>query len=55
MYIETALLPREMMKQKNSSVTLTIGRVIPYQTFTKEKSHWEWAQYMKEIVYKLSG
>jgi putative hemolysin len=55
MYIETALLPREMMKQKNSSVTLTIGRVIPYQTFTKEKSHWEWAQYLKENVYKLSG
>ncbi len=54
MYIETVLLPREMMKQRNSSVTLTIDRVIPYQTFTKEKSHWEWAQHIKEIVYKLS-
>jgi putative hemolysin len=55
MYIETLLLPREMMKQRNSSVTLTIGRVIPYQTFTKEESHWEWAQVVKEIVNKLSN
>jgi putative hemolysin len=55
MYIETVLLPGEMMKQRNSSVKLTIGRVIPYKTFTKERSHWEWAQHVKEIVYKLSG
>jgi putative hemolysin len=55
MYIETLLLPREMMKQRNSYVTLTIGRVIPYQTFTKEESHWEWAQVVKEIVNKLSN
>jgi 1-acyl-sn-glycerol-3-phosphate acyltransferase len=53
MYIETTMLPREMIKQCNSSVTLTIGRVIPSKTFTKEKSHWEWAQVVKEIVNKL--
>jgi putative hemolysin len=55
MYIETTMLPREMIKQCNSSVTLTIGRVIPYQSFTKEKSHWEWAQVVKETVNKLSN
>lgn len=55
MYIETTLLPREMTRQFNASVTLTIGRVIPYQTFTREKTHWEWAQTVKEIIYKLSN
>jgi len=55
MYIETVFLPGEMMKQKNSTVTLTIGKVIPYQTFTKEISHWEWAQTVKEIINKLSN
>jgi putative hemolysin len=54
MYLETILLPHEMMNQRNSQITLTIGKVIPYQTFTKEKDHWEWAQYVKDIVYKLS-
>jgi putative hemolysin len=53
-YIETTMLPREMVRQRNSIITLTIGKVIPYQTFTKEKDHWEWAQYVKEIVCKLS-
>jgi putative hemolysin len=52
MYIETIMLPREMIRQRNSSFRLTIGKVIPYETFTKEKDHWEWAQYVKEIVYK---
>jgi len=52
MYIETIMLPREMISQRNSSFRLTIGKVIPYETFTKEKDHWEWAQYVKEIVYK---
>lgn len=54
MYIETAMLSREMIKKINSSVRLTIGRPIPYETFTKEKSHREWAQTVREIVYGLS-
>ena len=53
MYVETIMLPREMISQRNSSFKLTIGKVIPYETFTKEKDHWEWAQHVKEIVYKL--
>jgi putative hemolysin len=54
MYIETAMLSREMIKKSNSSVMLTIGTPIPYQKFTKDKSHWEWAQTVREIVYSLS-
>jgi putative hemolysin len=53
MYIETMILPAEMMKQRNSIITINIGRVIPYQTLTSGLSHFEWAQRVKEIVYSL--
>jgi putative hemolysin len=53
MFIETMLLPREMMKQRNSTVTITAGRPIPWQTFTDGMSHFEWAQKIKSIVYSL--
>ncbi|MDP4223376.1 MAG: 1-acyl-sn-glycerol-3-phosphate acyltransferase [Bacteroidota bacterium] len=53
MFIESALLPREMVRQWNSKVTLTFGRAIPFTSFTNEKTPHEWAQYVKEIVYKL--
>jgi Putative hemolysin len=53
MSIEIILLPREMLKQKNSIVILTIGKVIPYQSFTAVMTHLEWAQKVKSIVYSL--
>ena len=53
MYIETLLLPREMMLQRNSTVTLNVGKPITYQTFTDERTHSEWAQWVKSIVYSL--
>jgi 1-acyl-sn-glycerol-3-phosphate acyltransferase len=51
--IEIILLPREMHKQRNSTVTLTFGKPVSWQTFTCEKSHVEWAQSMKDVVYSL--
>jgi putative hemolysin len=53
MYIETLLLPREMIKQRNSGFSLTIGKVIPYQTFNETKTHHEWAQEVKKLIYTL--
>ncbi len=53
MFVESVLLPGEMMNQRNSTMTLTIGKPISFTSFTKEKSHQEWAQYLKESVYKL--
>ena len=53
-YIETILLPREMMKQKKSTFTLTIGEPISWQILTGEKSQNNWAQYLKELTYKLA-
>jgi len=52
MYVESLLLPREMLKQRNSTVTIYIGKPIPYQTFTGEMTHAEWAQEVKKTVYK---
>ncbi len=51
--IEIILLPREMHKQRNSSVTLTIGKTISYESFTSEMTHNEWAQKIKSVVYSL--
>ena len=52
-YVETLLLPREMLNQRNSTVTLNVGKPISYQTFSDEMAHSEWAQKVKEIVYSL--
>ena len=53
MYIETMLLPREMTKQRNTTTTVTVGKIIPYQTLTGDMSPQEWAQKIKDIVYLL--
>jgi putative hemolysin len=53
MYIESMLLPREMLRQKNTTTTVYVGKPIPYQTFTGEMTHAEWAARVKEIVYSL--
>jgi putative hemolysin len=53
MFIETMLLPREMMRQRNSSVTLVVGKPIGWKTFTKDMNHFDWAQKVKSIVYSL--
>jgi len=54
MSVEIILLPREMHKQRNSTVTMNIGKAIPWQTFTSEKTQNEWAQQLRETVYKLA-
>lgn len=46
-------LADEMFKNCHKTFTLTIGKPIPWQTFDKSRSSSEWAQYVKEVVYKL--
>jgi 1-acyl-sn-glycerol-3-phosphate acyltransferase len=53
MYVETMLLPREMLKQRNSTVVIRFGKPIPYHTFTNERTYSEWAHWVKSIVYSL--
>ena len=43
----------EMLKNRHKTFTLTIGKPIPWQTFDKTKSPADWAQHVKEIVYRL--
>ena len=43
----------EMFKNRHTTSTITIGKPIPWQTFDKSKTPAQWAQYVKDIVYKL--
>jgi len=43
----------EMFKNRHKTFTITFGKPIPWQTFDKTKTPVQWAQYVKDIVYKL--
>ena len=53
MYVETFLLPREMLSQRNLPITFTIGKPISYKALTEEKTQPEWAQWVKSVVYSI--
>ena len=46
-------LADEMFKNTGQTFHITIGRPIPWQTFDKSKTPAEWAETVKEQVYKL--
>lgn len=48
-------LADEMLKNRHKTFTITIGKPIPWQTFDKSRTPIQWAQYVKEIVYKLNN
>jgi putative hemolysin len=43
----------EMYKNVHKTFTVTIGKPIPWQTFDKNRTPAEWAQYVQDIVYQL--
>lgn len=51
--IEMMYLADELFKQRGKHFTIKIGKPIPWQTFDKSKSQSEWAQWVKDIVYKM--
>ncbi|PRD56934.1 1-acyl-sn-glycerol-3-phosphate acyltransferase [Sphingobacterium gobiense] len=51
--IEMLYLPDEMFSQRNHTVTIRIGKRIPYQEFDRSKSEHEWAHHVREIVYRM--
>ena len=51
--IELALFPHEIFNKRNKTIKVIIGKPIPYSTFDKSKSPFEWAQYVKGLVYAL--
>lgn len=46
-------LADEMLKNRHKTFTVTIGKPIPWQTFGKSRTPVQWAQYVRDIVYKL--
>jgi putative hemolysin len=46
-------LADEMFRNRHKTFTVTFGKPIPWQTFDKSKTPAQWAQYVKDIVYKL--
>lgn len=46
-------LADEMLKNRHKTFTVTIGKPISWQAFDKSKTPLQWAQYVKDIVYKL--
>lgn len=45
-------LPEEMFKNRNQTFKIKIGKPIPWQTFDKTKSPKEWAQWVRQLVYR---
>jgi len=52
--IEMMYLSDELFKQRGKNFTVRVGKPIPWQTFDKSKSHTEWAEWVKELVYKMA-
>lgn len=48
-----ALLPDEMYRSQGGHYEVRIGKPIPWQAFTNEKTPMEWANFVKESVYQL--
>lgn len=46
-------LADEMFKNRHKTFTVTFGKPIPWQTFDKSKTPLQWAEFVKEEVYKL--
>lgn len=50
---EMVLLPDEMFRQRGKRLRLIIGKPIPYTTFDDRHTPKEWAQLVKDYIYRL--
>ncbi len=53
--LELVLLPREIFNKRNKTIKVRIGKPIAYNTFNSNRTHFEWAQYVKQQVYNLKN
>ncbi len=51
--LEMLYLSDETFKQKEKEFVITFGKPVSYSTFDKRHSHYEWAQLMREHIYKV--
>lgn len=52
--LELILLPREMFLKRNQTIRFKIGKPISYKNFDSSKTHLEWAQEIRKVVYQMS-
>ncbi len=52
--IEMFLLPHEMFKQQDKNIIITFGKPIPYTILEKRYRPKEWAEKIKDHVYRLN-
>lgn len=53
MNYEMLYLPDELFKSKHAHYRISFGKPIPYQTFDQSKTPEQWAQWVREMAYKL--
>lgn len=53
--LEMFLLVDEMFKQKGNTIKFTLGKPIMPEQLNKSKSNHQWAQIIKELVYKIKN
>ncbi|MBN1119380.1 MAG: 1-acyl-sn-glycerol-3-phosphate acyltransferase [Bacteroidales bacterium] len=53
--LELVFLFHELFNKRNKTIKVKIGEPISYQVFDKYKTHYEWAQFVKEQVYNLKS
>lgn len=53
--LRTAWLPRELLKRRNSSITVTVGRPVDRQILARLADPEELGRYLRAHVYALSG
>ena len=51
--LEMLTLPDELFRYKGQHFKMVIGKPIPWQTFTPERTDTQWAQFVREQVYVL--
>ncbi|MCD6355129.1 MAG: 1-acyl-sn-glycerol-3-phosphate acyltransferase [Prolixibacteraceae bacterium] len=51
--LEMFFLPDETVKHRNKDVYIYFGKPIPYTSFDKTKTHQQWAEWVKKIVYQI--
>jgi len=52
--IEMLYLVDEMVKQKDKTICMTFGDIIPYTTFDRSRTDTDWARYVREAVYSMA-
>jgi putative hemolysin len=53
--IEMLYLVDEMFRQRNKTIEVTFGEVIPYSGFDKSRTDTQWASWLRDMVYSLAA